>query len=463
MIRHIYSLFALLFAFSLGAQDKIELIEIASGFDTPLGIEHAGDHRLFIVEKDGTISLMDTNGVVFAGHFLDIDARVNSNAGERGLLGLAFHPDYADNGFFYVNYTNLGGSTVIARFSRDPNDPDRADPDSEMILLTQSQPFQNHNGGHLAFGPDGYLYIGLGDGGSGGDPGNRAQNPETFLGKMLRIDVDGGAPYAIPPDNPFVGVDSILPEIWATGLRNPWRYSFDRITGDLWIADVGQDAWEEISFQPASSTGGENYGWRCKEGFANFNLSGCPPMETLTDPVYVYAHMGQNCSGSVTGGYAYHGNRNPYLNGKYVFTDYCTGVFRALAPDSLGGFEAEDLANLQNFEFTAFGQDASGELYVAGGSGRIYVIRDLVSGLRNIERKPITITPNPTRESFVVEGEMQGSVRVSVQNVFGQVVFQQPMILPARITLEDFPSGVYTVVVEEARDAVGVGKLVLTR
>jgi glucose/arabinose dehydrogenase len=201
----------------------------------------------------------------------------NSGARERGLLGLAFIHRMRRMDFL-VNYSN-SGVILSGRYSRESSNPNLADPNSEMILMTVTQPFTNHNGGHLAFGPDGYLYIGLGDGGSGGDPGDRAQNGQERLGKMMRIDVDNGTPFAIPPDNPFVGNDTILEEIWALGVRNPWRYSFDRLTGDLWIGDVGQDAWEEIDFQPAGSAGGQNYGWRCKEGLANFNTAGCPPSD----------------------------------------------------------------------------------------------------------------------------------------------------------------------------------------
>ncbi|HLF63122.1 MAG TPA: PQQ-dependent sugar dehydrogenase, partial [Saprospiraceae bacterium] len=376
------------------AQDKITLVEVASGFNTPVGLVHVGDARLFIVEKDGYIKIMDTTGQVLPDPFLNIDGKVNSVASERGLLGLAFHPGYPDNGFFFVNYTNSGGHTVVARYVRDSLDSNLGDPMSETILMTVTQPYNNHNGGHLAFGPDGYLYIGLGDGGNAGDPGDRAQNGQERLGKMMRIDVDGALPFAIPPDNPFIGNDTILEEIWALGLRNPWRYSFDRLTGDLWIADVGQGAWEEVDFQPFGNAGGQNYGWRCKEGLQNYNTSGCPSPDVFTDPVYVYGHSGL-CGGSVTGGFVYRGSRNPYLFGKYVFTDYCNGIFRSIVIDGEGNVEAEELANLQDQQFTSFGEDASGELYVAAINGTIYRVEDLISAVDDPDRTGEVIYPNP--------------------------------------------------------------------
>ncbi|MCB0551885.1 MAG: PQQ-dependent sugar dehydrogenase, partial [Phaeodactylibacter sp.] len=220
------------------AQPSLQLEVFASGFSLPVDIAHAGDGRLFIVEKAGRIRIIDSDGSILPQPFLDIDARVNSLASERGLLGLAFHPDYTDNGYFFVNYTNNSGDTRISRFSVSAGNANQADPNSERILLEVDQPFNNHNAGDLNFGPDGYLYIGLGDGGSADDPGNRAQNRQNLLGKMLRIDVDNGDPYSIPEDNPFAFDDFTLDEIWAIGLRNPWRFSFDRLTGALWIADV---------------------------------------------------------------------------------------------------------------------------------------------------------------------------------------------------------------------------------
>lgn len=354
------------------AQPSLQLEVFASGFSLPVDIAHAGDGRLFIVEKAGRIRIIDSDGSILPQPFLDIDARVNSLASERGLLGLAFHPDYTDNGYFFVNYTNNSGDTRISRFSVSAGNANQADPNSERILLEVDQPFNNHNAGDLNFGPDGYLYIGLGDGGSADDPGNRAQNRQNLLGKMLRIDVDNGDPYSIPEDNPFAFDDFTLDEIWAIGLRNPWRFSFDRLTGALWIADVGQNRWEEVNYQPPGSPGGQNYGWRCYEGSAAFNLSGCQSSGEYTFPVQTYSNS-NSVGCSITGGYVYRGVQYPDMYGYYIYTDYCSGRFWSIAPDGQGGWRNAELANLDNTEFVSFGEDNQGELYVAAISdGIIY-------------------------------------------------------------------------------------------
>ncbi len=354
---------------------NLQLVELADGFSLPVDIASAGDDRLFVVEQDGAIQIVLTDGTRLETPFLDIDPIVNSQGSERGLLGLAFHPDYDNNGYFFVNYTaNGNGATRVSRFSVTPDNPNQADPNSELILMTVGQPFSNHNGGGLKFGPDGYLYIGLGDGGSANDPGNRSQNPQELLGKMLRIDVDNvpaGQNYGIPADNPYVDPnDGILDEIWSLGLRNPWRFSFDRLTGDLWIADVGQNEVEEVHYQPADSDGGENYGWRCYEGSEPFNTSNCGPASDYVFPVSEYNHN-QGCS--ITGGFVYRGCNYPAIYGAYVFVDYCSGVFFTTRPDGNGGWITETLNNLNNFQYTSFGQDANGELYVTAHSqGRIF-------------------------------------------------------------------------------------------
>ena len=365
----------LLFASGALAQ-QIRLVEFARGLALPVDIQHAGDasNRLFVVEQRGRIRIIK-NGALVPSPFLDIVSRIrcaNSGCGEQGLLGLAFPPGFATKKYFYVNYTDLLGDTVIARY-RVTDNPDLADPASETVILTIDQPFENHNGGGLAFGPDGYLYIGMGDGGSGGDPQNHAQNPNSLLGKMLRIDVEntGGAPYRIPADNPFVQSAGYRGEIWALGLRNPWRYSFDRQTGDLYIGDVGQSAWEEVSFQPASSRGGENYGWRRMEGAHCFNpASGCS-QEGLTLPVVEYSQSGGDCS--VTGGYVYRGARFPNLQGTYFYGDYCSGRIWGLQRDQSGW--RNSLLLDSTFNITAFGQDEAGNLFVTDhGGGRIYLV-----------------------------------------------------------------------------------------
>jgi glucose/arabinose dehydrogenase len=346
------------------AEPQITLQPVASGLTNLVSIAHAGDSRLFITLQDGLVMVLD-GAQVLPEQFLDIRSLTNGN-GERGLLSIAFHPQYAQNGFFYVNYTNLSGHTVIARYSVSTLNANRADPASATPILTINQPFSNHNGGQLQFGPDGFLYIGMGDGGSGGDPGNRAQNLNDLLGKMLRIDVDSASPYAVPPSNPFVGQAGARPEIWSYGLRNPWRFSFDRTTGDLWIADVGQGTWEEIDFQPATSIGGENYGWRRMEGSQCFNPSSNCDTGNLVLPVIEYDHS-VGCS--VTGGYVYRGTSNARLIGQYIYGDYCSGrIFGAT--HTANGTVSRQLLDV-SFNISTFGEDLSGEIYVGDYSNGI--------------------------------------------------------------------------------------------
>jgi len=373
------------------AIDTTGLVVFATGLTAPVSITHAGDSRLFVVDQHGLVMLLDSDGNVNSVPFLDIANRV-VYGGERGLLGIAFHPNYKTNGYFYVNYVGKGDSTHISRFSVNTTNPDRADPASELNLLTIYQPFSNHNGGDLCFGPDGYLYIGLGDGGSGGDPGNRAQNLMLLLGKMLRIDVDNGTPYSIPETNPFYASLGMRNEIWAYGLRNPWRFSFDRLTGDLWIADVGQTAYEEINFQPAASTGGENYGWRCYEANAAYNTEGCNAPSSYTFPVYAYPH-GPECS--TTGGYVYRYSASSPFYGHYFFADYCSGKIWTLHKVS-GNWVAETFGQLTGNNFSAFGEDMAGRLYVAGlTSGKIYRVTDNVTTLNEKAGSPAVKVINP--------------------------------------------------------------------
>lgn len=353
---------------------QIQLQQVATGLAAPVGIYSAGDQRLFILEQaQGDIEIILTDGT-YVGKFLDITGLI-STGGERGLLGMAFHPNYANNGYFYINYTNTAGHTVVARYTVS-SDPNVANPSSAQILLTINQPFANHNGGHMAFGPDGYLYIGMGDGGSSGDPANRAQNPGILLGKMLRINVDGATPYSIPANNPFVGVAGYAPEIWSTGLRNPWKFSFDRETGDMWIGDVGQGLWEEIDFEPAGSPGGLNWGWRCYEGNASYNLSGCGSSSQYTFPVAVYSHSAPQSFCSVTGGIVYRGSVFSYMQGHYIFCDYCNSDFYSLLPNGSGGFTSSLVLDGPGTNYTAFGEDHLGELYVARANGVIFRITD---------------------------------------------------------------------------------------
>lgn len=374
IIRAITFALAALAAVTAGAETPLTTTTVASGLLSPVYLTPApGDStRLFVVEQPGVIRIIK-NGVLQSGSFLDIQSRIVSG-GEQGLLGLAFHPQYAQNGYFYVYYTaaSPSGQTMLSRFSVAAGNPDSAVATSEAVIFTTHQPQGNHNGGMIGFGPaDSLLYIGLGDGGGSGDANNLAQNPDTALGKILRIDVDGGSPYAIPADNPFVGAIDTLPEIWAIGVRNPWRWSFDRATHDLWMADVGQGTWEEIDFQPAASSGGENYGWRLKEGTHCYNpATGCDTLTGLTDPIYEYRHetgpYGFRCS--ITGGYVYRGCAVPDLQGCYFFADYCSGEIWTVRYDGANLTDFTDrtaeLTGGSTYSVSGFGQDSKGEIYI---------------------------------------------------------------------------------------------------
>ena len=354
--------------------------------NSPVALTHApdGSGRLFIVERAGRIRIWDGGAL---RTFLDLRSRVNTNdsgGDERGLLALAFSPEYATNGHFYVNYISSNssprGSTVISRFTVNPANADDGIETSEEVILVIPQPEPNHNGGQINFGPDGYLYIGMGDGGGAGDlhgsVGNGQAN-DTFLGKMLRIDVEGlpdpGLPYAIPADNPFLLDTQVPNEIWAFGLRNPWRWSFDRKTGDMYIADVGQYEWEEVNFIPAASTGGENFQWRRVEGFNTFN-SGTPLTKgTSTDPVFEYDH---NAGSSITGGYVYRGSSFPRMEGIYYFGDYNSGRIWGLQRDPSGNWIDRQFLDT-SLNVSSFGEDEAGNLYVASlFTGDIYRLSD---------------------------------------------------------------------------------------
>jgi len=340
-------------------QLNLTLKPVASGFAKPLYLTHAHDQRLFVVQQAGQIMIIE-GGVTRPTPFLDIKTRVGSNGNEQGLLSVAFHPNYQKNGLFYVNYTNLEGSTTIARYNVSA-DPNVADEISEQILLTIPQPYSNHNGGHILFGPDGYLYIGMGDGGAANDPHNNGQSLNTLLGKILRLDVDTGSPYGVPQDNPFITTAAARPEIWSYGWRNPWRMAFDAATGDLYVADVGQNQYEEVDVELAGSGGGQNYGWRLMEASHCFNPTSCDPATLkVVMPIAEYPHS-QGCS--VTGGYVYHGTQFPQLNGVYLYADYCTGTVWGLRHEADGSWsQAELLASGKII--SSFGLDAAGELYL---------------------------------------------------------------------------------------------------
>jgi glucose/arabinose dehydrogenase len=343
----------------------IQLVEVARGFDNPLYVTApAGDPRLFVVEQTGKIRIV-SNGKILAAPFIDLSAKISAG-GERGLLSVAFHPNHARNGLFYVDYTDVNGDTRVERYHVGA-DPNRADAASASPVLFVKQPFANHNGGLLLFGPDGKLYVGLGDGGSGGDPQGNGQNLNALLGKILRLDVDAAQPYAIPPDNPFAGQTGKRGEIWITGVRNPWRFSFDRAGNVLYVADVGQDAWEEVDVVP-STRGGLNFGWNVMEGMHCYGAASCS-QQGLTLPVLEYGHS-DGCA--VTGGYVYRGSAIPFIRGLYFYSDYCSGWLRSFRYANGQATEQRSWTVGDAGQVTSFGEDGAGELYLTSTNGTVY-------------------------------------------------------------------------------------------
>ncbi|MDL1943785.1 PQQ-dependent sugar dehydrogenase [Chloroflexi bacterium CFX2] len=356
---------------------NVTFVETVSGLDDPLFVTHAGDGsgRLFIVQRTGKI-LIFKNGALNSTPFLDVGGIITTSGGEQGLLGLAFDPDYRTNGKFYVVYTVSENNAVkLARYRVSGTDSDLAETNGE-VLLSINKAHTNHNGGMIAFGPDGYLYMAVGDGGGGGDPGNNGQSKNTLLGKILRLDVSGTS-YTIPLTNPFVGEANAREEIWAYGLRNPWRFSFDRTTGDIFIGDVGQNAQEEIDFQPFTSGGGENYGWRILEGNLCYNSQTCTPPPDYVPPVAVYDHGPDDSFGcSVTGGYVYRGSQFPALQGVYLYGDFCKGKVWGLIKNGSGGWTSTLIADT-DFLISSFGEDEAGELYLTDyATGGLYRIAE---------------------------------------------------------------------------------------
>lgn len=423
----------------------IEILLIADGFNSPLDIQNAGDDRLFIVERSGTIDILNSDGTVNPQPFISIPTL---SGGEQGLLGLTFHPDYATNGFFYVHYTRNNGSSQISRYTV-TSDPDIADPNSEFEILNVAQPFGNHNAGGLAFGDDGFLYIAFGDGGSGGDPGNRSQNPALLLGKMLRIDVDNqddNLNYAIPSTNPFVNDTAFRPEIWDLGLRNPFRFSFDPETGAMWIGDVGQNAVEEIN---RGTGGGHNYGWRCYEGSAPFNTSGCPDQSELTFPVTEYNQT--STRRSIFGGYVYRGDDFPDMQGLYFFGDTISGEIIYTDATNPGTNTFENFGT--NDFFVSYGVDQSNELYIAAlGSGRIYRVVDANAlNVNDVDLQDMfSIYPNPATNTVNIEfSSLPNTDTVRVYDITGKLVKSQAIQeLTTTISIRDLTSGVYLVQLE---------------
>lgn len=385
----ICSSFLLIFLFTVSSvmaqpagNPRVDFVPVIQGLSAPLGLVNAGDgsNRLFIVQRGGAIRIQDGSGLV-AAPFIDLRDTVLAG-GEQGLLSVAFHPDYTNNGYFFVFYTDKEGDVTLARYQRSAN-PNIADPQSEVVLLEIPKPgnpyFRNHNGGHIQFGPDGYLYVSIGDGGDGGDPFNNAQNGNSLFGKMLRLDVNNfNIPpyYSIPATNPYVNNAAVRDEVWALGLRNPWRWSFDRLTGDMWIADVGQGLWEEVNYRPANSTGAINYGWRCYEGNNAFNTAGCAPVGSYQAPIFQYPHNSTTGGFSITGGYVFRGPGAPLLTGWYLCADYVSGNLWKIYPNN-GAWTVYQQSGLPS-NISSFGESEDGTLYaVSLGGGTIYRVTSI--------------------------------------------------------------------------------------
>jgi glucose/arabinose dehydrogenase len=459
-----FSLFSL-----IGFSQTIVLQSYATGFSSPVDIAHpANDTRLFVVQKGGLIRIVKpvgATGTVNTTPFLNLSTLVSTGS-EQGLLGLAFHPNYATNGFFFVNYTNTAGNTVIARYSVSTTNPDISNT-TATILMTINQPSSNHNGGCLRFGTDGFLYIGMGDGGGAGDTSNYSQNltistanpTRVYLGKMLRIDVDstvGALNYGYPATNPYIS-EAGKQEIWARGLRNPWKFSFNRLNGDLWIGDVGQGAKEEIDFIANPLPTGLNFGWRCYEGNSTYNTAACAAMSTMTFPVAEYTHAGGACS--ITGGYIYTGSTYPNFANKYFFADYCLNRLGYVNATTNAITYTPNFTTSNNF--TTFGEDLNGELYVTGGSV-LYKITDSSLSNSEFEKNGFALYPNPAKNEFSIKNTNNIALtKVEVFDLSGKLLLTNSVSDNQTISIASLSSGLYLVTVHTETGTVFNTKLVV--
>lgn len=449
------------------------VLEPISGiqFEQPVEISSSGisgDDRLFVVEKKGKIYLVDNisseNPIKLEEPFLDISAKVNS-ASEGGLLGLAFSPEYETKGYFFVHYTfDNGGqfSSRIARFNVSEDDPSKADPSTEVNVLTVAQNEQNHNGGDLVFGPDDILYVAFGDGGGQNDEYINGQNPQTFLGKILRIDVKT-LPYNIPIGNPYDGDDNVFDEIWSVGLRNPWRVSFDRVTGDFWIADVGQDQFEEINMEKAGSPGALNFGWNCYEGEIIFDPIACVYPIVNTEPIFSYSHNAG--PRSVTGGYVYRGSRHPDLYGKYVFTDFVNSkLWWIISGIENETYDVEDIVietDDNPSKVTTFGEGNEGELFFATlDDGRLWrLMTTVVASVNQVDNSKYRVYPNPFNSKLNIERDAGEEVEYIIRDSFGKLITFGKLKSDNTLSMKGMSTGIYFITLK-TRDYIQVEKLI---
>lgn len=433
---------------------EIEIELFTTDLSNLVDIQNAGDSRLFVLDRDGLIQILNKEGAINKDPFLDINTKVSDAQDERGLLGLAFHPNYSSNGYFYVNYINNELETIISRFSKSDSNEELADPNSELLLMTIPQPKDNstHKGGQLVFGSDGLLFMAIGDGGDPEDSGNRAQDLKTYLGKILRIDVDhpeNGKNYGIPKDNPYIDDENALDEIWAYGLRNPWKFSIDKTTNEMWVTDVGEAKIEEIN-KVAATKSGINYGWRCYEGTSPFNLEDCPDASILTFPISEYTHDDSGVDKcSITGGYRYRGEAQTRLYGIYFFADFCSS--------EIGMLKENDSSWTMSFSkvftgnsWTTFGEDNNGELYIGDiSSGSIYKIKATTLNIDEQNLSQIKLYPNPVHDELTINfgSQINPISEIFVFNIQGQqiktlITFNENL---SKISTKNISKGMYLV------------------